>query len=119
MDVEFEEVEELVCDEVDGTVDFLFDAEEQFEGSPSFVAGWEGDVLELSRGVGYVFACFATRRSAGQLIRGERKDVHCAIQTADGNWLARVVASCFLERLQRLLTAQRTGEGGPEGTERQ
>lgn len=67
MDVELEEVEELVGYEVDGAIDFLFDSEEEFERPAGFVAAWEGDVLELPRGVGYVFASFAGGRLVLQL----------------------------------------------------
>ena len=56
VDVEFEEVEERVVDEVDGAVDFLLDAEEEFEGPARFVAGWEGDVGELAGCIVDVFA---------------------------------------------------------------
>jgi hypothetical protein len=52
VDVEFEEVEEFVGYEVDGTVYVALDAEVKFEGAPSLVAGGEGDVLELVGGVG-------------------------------------------------------------------
>lgn len=74
VDVEFEEVEEFVCDKVNRTIDFLLDAEEEFEGAVGFVAGWEGDVLQLAAGVGYVFACFAGGR-LGLPMRGERQNV--------------------------------------------
>lgn len=56
VDVELEQVEEGVVDEVQGAVDVLFHAEEEFEGAAGFVAGEGGDVGELARGVGDVFA---------------------------------------------------------------
>lgn len=67
VDVEFEQVEERVVDEVEGAVDFLFDAEEEFERAAGFVAGEEGDVGELTLGVGYVFACVAVPLLARRL----------------------------------------------------
>jgi hypothetical protein len=110
VDVEFEEVEELVRDKVNRTINFLLNAEEELEGAVGFVAGRERNVLQLAAGVGYVFACFTGGRLRLPL-RGERgKMLHCTVQTADGNWLARVVATCFLEGLQGLLTAHRAGE---------
>jgi len=48
VDVEFEEVEEGVGDEVDGAVEVAFDAEGEFKRASGFIAGWEGDVLELA-----------------------------------------------------------------------
>lgn len=51
MDVELEQVKEGVGHEVDGAVDVALDAEVQFQGSPGFVAGWEGYVLEVAGGV--------------------------------------------------------------------
>lgn len=68
MDVEFEQVEEGVVDEVDGAVDVLFDAEEELERAPGFVAGWEGDVGQLACSVGDVFACVAGLKCQYQLI---------------------------------------------------
>ena len=52
-------MEEFVRDKVNGAVYFALNAEEKLERPACFVAGWEGDVLELTAGVGYVFACFA------------------------------------------------------------
>jgi hypothetical protein len=52
VNVEFEEMEEFVGHEVDGAVYIALDAEVEFEGAASLVAGGEGDVLELVGGVG-------------------------------------------------------------------
>ena len=59
VNIEFEKMEEFVRDKVNGAVYFALNAEEKLERPACFVAGWEGDVLELTAGVGYVFACFA------------------------------------------------------------
>jgi hypothetical protein len=45
VDVEFQQVEELIGDEVNGAVYVFFEAEEKFEGPPRFVACGEGYVL--------------------------------------------------------------------------
>lgn len=61
VDVEFQQVEELVRDEVYRAVDFALYAEEELERPSGFVARGEGYVLELAAGVGYVFARLAGR----------------------------------------------------------
>lgn len=55
MDVELEQMEEGIGNKVDGTVYVVFVAEEEFEGTLSFGAGGEGDVLEVAGGVGYLW----------------------------------------------------------------
>ena len=59
MNIEFEEMEEFVRDKINCAVYFALNAEEEFERSACLVAGWEGDILELATGVGYVFASFS------------------------------------------------------------
>jgi hypothetical protein len=58
VDVEFEEVEEGVCYEGNGAVEFVFYAVADFERLAGLVAGWEGNVLEFVGGVLDVFARF-------------------------------------------------------------
>lgn len=118
MHVEFEEVEELVSHEVDGAIDLLLDTEKQFERSAGLVARREGYVLQLAVGVNDVLARLAEVR-LGVCERAIEGDEHCAVQTGDGDGLAGVVASCFLKRFQRFLTAHGAGERCPEGTQRQ
>lgn len=67
VDVEFEEVEKRVVDEVDGAVDFLFDAEVKLERSSGFIACESGHVGELSRLVGNMFAGVTAQASCVSL----------------------------------------------------
>ena len=93
MDVELEEMEEGIVYEIDRAVDVLLDAEEEFEGSPRFVAGGEGDVGELAGGVCDVFARVSALKISmrNTSCNGDR-DLHRPIQTANGNRLADFVA---------------------------
>jgi hypothetical protein len=51
-------------------------------------------------------------------LSGEPNDLHCPIQTADGNWFARIVSSLFLQIAQWLLACQCCRERAEEGQER-
>ena len=57
MDVVFKEVVEFIGERVDGAVDCFWDAVAQGEGEEGLVAGWEGDILEFSEAVCYLYFC--------------------------------------------------------------
>ena len=62
MNVVFEQMEERIVNEVNGAIDILFHAKNEFERSACFVAGESGYVDEFVVRIGDVFASFTVQK---------------------------------------------------------